>query len=268
MKKIKVSITSLMTVLLLAFTGHFASAASNDAMVRVVHASPDVPEVDVYVDGEAAVEGAAFKDATDYLNLSSGEHKVDIYAAGTKGKEEAVVSTNLTVEAGKAYTVAAINKVANLELKVLEDDMNASEGKTKVRVGHFSPDAPAVNVGVANGLTLFENASFKQVTDYTEVDAGTYDLEVTTTDGNTKVLDLTGTNLEANTVYTVLVVNTADSLEPLVLKDNTAMPSEMPKTGMGGASEQSNDSLLPVLTLLGIGAVAIFVVRRHKGYEN
>ncbi|MFS3929989.1 peptidase [Priestia aryabhattai] len=268
MKKIKVGIASLMAVLLLAFTGNLASAASNDAMVRVVHASPDAPEVDVYVDGKAAVEGAAFKDATDYLTLPSGEHKVDIYAAGTKGKEEAVISTSLTVEAGKAYTVAAINKVASLELKVLEDDMNVTEGKAKVRVGHFSPDAPAVNVGVVNGPTLFENASFKQVTDYSEVDADTYDLEVTTADGNTKVLDLAGTNLEANTVYTVLAVNTADNLEPIVLKDNTAMPSEMPKTGMGGASEQSNDSLLPVLTLLGIGAVAIFVVRRHKGYEN
>ena len=72
---------SILTVLLfvLGGMGNLAAANANnkeDAQVRILHASPDAPAVDVYVDGNAAVEGAKFKDATDYLMLPAGPHKV------------------------------------------------------------------------------------------------------------------------------------------------------------------------------------------------
>ncbi|MCQ9280577.1 DUF4397 domain-containing protein [Priestia aryabhattai] len=268
MNRVKIIAASLLAVLLLAFSDNFTSAAVQEAMIRVVHASPDAPEVDIYVDNQSIVVGASFKDVTDYLKVPAGSHKVEVYAIGTKGKEKPVISTNVTVEANKAYTLAAINQVAHLELKVAQDDMNVAKGKSKIRIAHFSPDAPAVNVGINHGPTLFKDTTFKQMTNYSEVDAGTYDLTIATSQDNKKILEIPNLNLEANTVYTVLAINKADSLETLLLKDNTAMPSEMPKTGMGGASEDNYNSIVPVLTLLGIGAVAIFVVRRHRGYES
>ncbi|WP_375536390.1 DUF4397 domain-containing protein [Alteribacillus sp. HJP-4] len=48
-------------------------------MVRILHASPDAPAVDVYVNDEAVVEDAEFKDATDYMDLPEGDHEVAIY---------------------------------------------------------------------------------------------------------------------------------------------------------------------------------------------
>lgn len=60
---------------------------SDEAMVRIAHASPDAPAVDVYVNGDAVVEGAAFKDATDYMNLPAGEHEVEIDVATLMVKE-------------------------------------------------------------------------------------------------------------------------------------------------------------------------------------
>jgi hypothetical protein len=48
--------------------GMFASAQNsmpmNAAYVRVVHASPDAPAVDVYLDGKRTVAGAEFKAVT------------------------------------------------------------------------------------------------------------------------------------------------------------------------------------------------------------
>jgi len=211
----------MLTALLLMFVVvNGVSAAENrvaDAKVRIVHASPDAPAVDVYVDGTAVVQGAEFKDATEYLPLKAGEYKVEIYPAGKKDK--AVLSQKVRVDAGKAYTVAAANKLANLELVIAEDSTEPTEGKAKVRVGHLSPDAPTVDVGLKSGDALFSGASFKGITDYKEVDPGTYDLEIRTPEGK-KVLDLTGTKLEADTVYTVLAVNTANQLEVIVLIDS------------------------------------------------
>ncbi|WP_010174475.1 DUF4397 domain-containing protein [Bacillus coahuilensis] len=125
MKKFGLSVIAL--VLSLAFA-NFASAAEN-AMVRIFHASPDAPAVDVYVNGDAVVEGAEFKDATDYLELPAGKHMVEIYPAGDMSN--AVISTELEVMAGQAYTVAAINDLTNLELSVTTDTMMVEEGKRK-----------------------------------------------------------------------------------------------------------------------------------------
>lgn len=250
-------VLSIVSIVAFATLGGIASA-DDHAMVRIIHASPDAPAVDVYVNDEAVVEGAEFKAATDYMNLPAGTHKVEIYAAGTMGEADPVIATDLTVEAGMSYTVAAINKVENLELSVTQDDNAVAEGQAKVRVGHFSPDAPAVNVGLIDGDDVFSGAEFKAVTDYMTLDAGTYDLEIRTADGGEQVLDLSGTMLEENKVYSVYAINTADSLEVLLLEDNTMMPNEMPQTGMGGASNSSSiNSWMLIAGLMVIGAAVI-----------
>jgi hypothetical protein len=262
-EKMKKIFSILATVMLMLSLAGGAFAAENDAMVRIVHASPDAPAVDVYVDGNAVVEGAEFKAATDYMNLPAGDHKVEIYAAGTMGSEDPVISQDLTVEAGMAYTVAAANTVENLELVVAQDSMEVTEGMTKVRVGHLSPDAPTVDVGLVGGDALFSGAEFKAITDYQELDAGTYDLEIRTPAGD-QVLDLSGTMLEENTVYSVFAINTADQLEVLVLKDYTLMPGSMPETGMGGAAAEQSSTLPIVLAATVLGGAALLFVTRRK----
>lgn len=258
MKKIVASIFTAVMMLAVMATG---ALANDDAMVRIVHASPDAPAVDIYVNGELTVENAAFKAATDYLPVPAGDHEVEIFAAGTT--ENPVISQTLTVEAGKAYTVAAANTLENIELVVAEDSMNVTEGKTKVRVGHLSPDAPTVDVGLVGGDSLFAGADFKAVTDYQELDPGTYDLEIRTPDG-TQVLDLSGTTLAENTVYSVFAVNTAENLEVLVLEDGSVMPSEMPKTGMGGASQSTSNAAPIAAAIAGLGVVAFFAFRKKS----
>jgi hypothetical protein len=49
------------------------SADSHEAKVRVVHASPDAPAVDVWVNGQVAISGLAFGEATDYVALAGGD---------------------------------------------------------------------------------------------------------------------------------------------------------------------------------------------------
>ncbi|QFT87458.1 hypothetical protein FIU87_02240 [Bacillus sp. THAF10] len=218
MKKLLTILTVLLFVV--GAAGNLVSANTGnkeEAQVRILHASPDAPAVDVYVDGQAAVQGAKFKDATDYLMLAAGPHKVDIFPAGKKDK--AVISSELVVEGGKAYTVAAINKLDSLELVAIEDTREAPKGKSLVRVGHFSPDAPTVDVGIIGGNNVFSGASFKDVTVYQKLKPGTYDLEIRTPDKK-QVLDLSGTKLDSDTVYSVFAVNTADQLEVLVLIDS------------------------------------------------
>ena len=79
-------------------------AAQDEAFVRVVHASPDAPNVDVWVDGETVLTDVPFTAVSDYLTLPAGTYNVQVTATGST---DPVIDADLTLEAGTSYTVAA-----------------------------------------------------------------------------------------------------------------------------------------------------------------
>lgn len=263
MKKILVSF-SVALALVFSLLAVGVMADSHTAKVRVLHASPDAPAVDVYVNGELTLEEVPFKADSGYLEVPAGTHDVEVFASGTEyAAGEGVLQADLAVEAGKAYTVAAANLLESIEFVVAEDSMEVTEGQAKVRVGHLSPDAPAVDVGLIGGDALFSGAQFPGITDYAELDAGTYDLEIRLPDG-TQVLPLEGTELAADTVYSVFAVNTVDSLEVIALVDYEAAgsPDGMPTTGLG-TPDQSQSMWLLIGGALVLVGTSTFVWKRR-----
>ena len=89
---------------------------------------------------------------------------------------------------------------------------------SQLRIGHFSPDAPAVDIHV-DGEPLLEGVSFGTLGDYVDVDAGSYDVEVVPAAGGDAVLSAT-LDLESDVSYTVLAVNALADVEALVLTDD------------------------------------------------
>ncbi|USZ68419.1 DUF4397 domain-containing protein [Halorussus salilacus] len=178
-----------------------------DGQVRIAHLSPDAPAVDVLVDGEPVLEGAEYGDVGDYTNLSAGEHDVTIQ---TSENESVVFEGNVTVESDTQYTVAAIGEVSEetFDVAVYEDDFETpEEGDSSVRLVHASPDAPAVDVTVAeSGDTLFDNASFGNATDYETVPAGEYTLEIrpASEDDTEDPVTTVDVTLENETVYSAI----------------------------------------------------------------
>src|SRR5688500_14158641 len=81
--------------------------SDGDACVNIIHASPDAPGVDVYVNGELALENLEFGTASGWVALPAGEHQVQVTATGG-APEDAVIDAPVTLEAGAAYEVAAV----------------------------------------------------------------------------------------------------------------------------------------------------------------
>lgn len=196
-----------------------AFAAESKARVRVVHASPDAPAVDVWVNGAPAFTNAPFKGITPYAELDGGNYDVQVVPAGATSP--VVIKGTLGFGAGKDYTVIAVGKLANIAPLVLEDN-NAipADGKAHVRFIHASPDAPAVDIAVKGGPVLFKNVAFKGVGEYLPVAAGTYDLQVRLAGTDTVALSVPGVKLDNKTVYTVFAMGLAGGQPSL-----TAVPS-------------------------------------------
>jgi hypothetical protein len=177
--------------------------------VRVVHASPDAPNVDVYVDGTLAIPNLPFGQATDLLGIPAGARNIKVTPAGLAAP--VVIDATVTFEACKAYEVSATGFLADIQAQVYEIDRSSTGKKTtRIRAIHNSPDAPPVKVFVAGSATpLFDTFSFPNATGFIEVPAGTYDLEVRIASNNDLVQAIPGVVLTSHTVVDVFAIGSA-----------------------------------------------------------
>lgn len=173
----------------------------SNSLVKVVHASPDAPGVDLLVDNTVAGTNLTFPNNTGYLTVSSGTKNIKVNVTGTM---TTVIEANIDFMQDKNYSVFAVNSVANIEPLLIEDDLTApAQGKAHVRFIHLSPDAPAVDITLTDGTIVFGNKSFKEFTAFTPLDATTYNLQVRVAGTPNVALDLPGITLEAGKIYTV-----------------------------------------------------------------
>lgn len=127
--------------------------------LRVVHASPDAPAVDVYADGlnDPLFSNVAYGDVSDYLMVPEGTYNIQLRSAGALGSSAPVYETgDLTVSEGDVITAIATGFLSSLdaedEFRVLPlfEDFADAGSSARVRIVHASPDAPTVAIDVGN----------------------------------------------------------------------------------------------------------------------
>ena len=248
------------TILVLSFATAATALAAGEPRVRVVHASPDAPAVDVWVNGNIAFSNAPFEGITDYASLAPGTFNVQVVPTGAT--EPVVIDADLELAADTDYTVVAVGLLADIEPLVLVDNNSApAAGKAHVRFVHASPDAPAVDIAVAGGPVLFADVPFKGVGDYLPVDAGAYDLEARLAGTDTVALSVPGVTLEAGTVYTIFAMGLAGG-EP-ALRAVPSVDAKAPTLPVTGGEGSSSTYLLVVIAL-GLALLASGLILRLR----
>ena len=187
------------------------------SMVRIFHAVPKAPAVDVYLNNMLVAQGLQFTKLTDYMPVPMGQYNVQIYATGTKSNP--VISAMLDVPEGEILTVAATGNLNDLKLIVLNDnsEMGVIADGSTVRAVHLAPNAPGVNI-TANGIPLANNLKFREMTDYVTVPQGTYQIDVTAYSNNMSVL-MFDLPLMNNMIGTAYVLGDLPDLMPMYVVD-------------------------------------------------
>ena len=120
--------------------------------LRVAHASPDAPNVDIYVDGEAVIEDLSFGEVSPYAALDPGTYQVTVTAA--EDQDTVVFDEEIELDAGVARTAVAYGEAAGgpdtgFQIELLDDDLtDPGEGMGRIRLFHAVPDAGEVDVVV------------------------------------------------------------------------------------------------------------------------
>lgn len=210
MLKYVVAIATLFSIFLLAGCGGSSSSASS--RLRVVHASPDAPNVDVLVRNRVVLSNVAFRDASGYLSTAWGDTPIAVRVTGTT---TTVISATPHLQEKVDYTLIAANRVANIEPLLLTDDNRSpSAGNIKLRVVHGAPSAPNVDVyvtapgaDIANLVPTLSNVPFKAASGYLEVPAGTYQVRVTVAGTKDVAIDTGAVTLAAGQIRTAIAVD-------------------------------------------------------------
>ena len=197
------------------------AGSPEDACVRLVHAAPDAPAVDAYINDAQVAADLSFGTATEYAAVPSGGGRgVRVVAAGGNA-EESVLDDSFDLDPGQAYEIVVQGGGTDLGFNITGVDLRpVAEGQARLRVIHASPDAGAVNIGVeGRDDNLYEGVDFGNATDYVILDAGDYPIEVRPGDDDMTVALRSDITLEEATVYDLVAIGRPDdrSLSLLVL---------------------------------------------------
>lgn len=190
---------------------------NNSSLVRVFHAAPQAPNVDVYVNDQMVFSNLAFGDFTRYVYLDEGEYNVSVYLAGQKDRP--VINQMVDVPSQQIFTIAATGNLDNLGLLVIPDKVSKSPSQnySSVRVIHLSPNAPGVDI-LVDGDTLFEDISFGEGTDYVDLNPETYNVNVVLNTDKSVVLPLKVT-LNPDKIYTIYIIGNPPTLQAVQVVD-------------------------------------------------
>src|SRR5215203_2474196 len=143
------------------------------ALIRVIHTSPDAPALDFYAGDRIVAGGLVQGDVTGFLPVPAGQMAISFVPTGGS-IETAIVETRYDLIDGGVYEVVALGQLREIDGRIYEIDRTrfAEPGKARFRFLHFSPDAAEVDVFLGEEELLFDGADFADATGYVEIPAG------------------------------------------------------------------------------------------------
>ena len=163
MRSIHTGALAALTALALVATGcgsDTSSPATDTAQLRVIHASPDAPAVDVYAKGSSTplFSNVNYGDTTSFKTVATGNVQVELRPAGSAPTSTpAYTSPSLTltkeqkIDAIAAGLLASTDPDSSFRLLALPEGFTTpAAGKIRVRIVHGSSDAPTVGLDVGN----------------------------------------------------------------------------------------------------------------------
>jgi len=200
----------------------FGLVDAQNTNVQVLHFSLDAPNVDIYVDGEIAVNNLGFGENTGYMTLLAGDYDIAVAPAGTSIDDAVIGPVTVTLNAGEFVNIAAIGSVEAGTLNIAMFNQafpTLGDDEFGLTVFHATESAPGVDV-VLDDAIVIDNLAYPGTQGDND---GAFSLVATTpfdtltvNNEDTVLLDLSTSGLEAGSYYLVVVGGTADAPMPYV----------------------------------------------------
>lgn len=194
--------TGLLSLLLVA--AGCDNSNTDMADLRVIHASPDAPRVDVKAGNKRVISALDYATSSTYVGVRSGTKDVEVQAILPDGKATVISVPRFEFVTDERYNILAINETATIKaLPVEESVATPGDAEVAIAVVHASPAADTatggdpVDVYVTDPLAditdpLVEptfSFAYEEVVDAMALSVGEYRIQVTLAGTKTVVYD-------------------------------------------------------------------------------
>ncbi len=191
-------------------------SAQPAAYTRLLHASPDTPSVNVYVNGSLIAKNLSYKQFAGYFTVAPCQYHIQVFTAG-KG-EVLVAEGCFEICPRSAVTLALIGSEVYLlaipEVYAICRHMRA-RCKAYVRFVNLSPNAPVLDVAFAGGTVLFRSVAYRAHTRYVPVEPGIYGFQLRPAGSSMTGLTMPISTFEQGKAYSVYAVGLVGGTPPL-----------------------------------------------------
>lgn len=225
-------------------------ACNSDSLIysqlRVYHAAPDAPKVNVLVDGKTVLSFVDYQQSSGALRVKAGTRSIQVDAILADGSTSTVIGpADFNFANTDEYNLVATGKVSSdgSDGKGFGPQLSSREDVTpsqaRVQVMHSAPDAPTVdvfitapNADLSLATPFADDVSYLGVTSAIDVEDGDYQVRITDPNDSTTVFFDSGTvsvpagadwfvaatdNTSAGASPVTLLIDTGDS--SLVVQD-------------------------------------------------
>lgn len=215
--------------------------------LRVIHASPDAPPVNVLLNGEASIENLDYAESSGFTSLRVGSYDIQVEGIIPGGNATVIDVPGFQLEKGASPTIIAVNNVASIEpIVVAESSASPGAGEVALVVTHAAPVAGAVDVYLTapgdsiSGYTPAFNFDFKDSVDAGALAVGTVEIQVAI--GSTVVYNSGAIDLSAFAGQKLVIAavnsendteNAAAPIKLLAVTDDSALELRDADTSVG-----------------------------------
>ncbi|MBT8142433.1 MAG: DUF4397 domain-containing protein [Gammaproteobacteria bacterium] len=198
--------------------------------VRVVHASPDSPNIDVALDDDfsnLAFSDLAFATDSGYSDFIPSSYNLKVVESVTS--TPVLLDDTLSFVLGSSHTYVVLDTAANLQSIFTNRNHRRIATDARLDIIHAASQSGNVDIYLESPGTdpstsspEFTNVPLTGTTNFRSQAPGTYDLTVTETGTTNTIVDATEVTLNARGLYTVVVVD-----DQITAADNDGLPASL-----------------------------------------
>jgi hypothetical protein len=232
--------------------------------IRLVHLSPDAPNVDFYLDDTVSAQSTnlPYGSATGVVQSSVALHRVKVAFAGTH-PDTAIIDADVSLPANRRISILVLDSLKDFTASTINFSLDATgyTDTTYFRVVNASPNLSVADVRFTDAKgnqTTLSNIIFKGVTlQFLGLPVGKVRIEVFESSTAQKLADVTGT-FQGERFETIILSGFKEQLKVRVLHENSPA-AQNPLQTLQTTSTSTDGYLRVVNVVTGTPNVDIFI---------
>lgn len=203
----------------------FGTPVQMPGLLRFIHAAPDLPTVDVFLDDQPVATALDYRRASDWLSMPARSYRLRVIADGASPQEAPLAQAGVSLMPDQGMQAVLLQAFGVPTLRIFAMPLVPTL-PTSARLIAFNaaPDSPLVYaINNAERFTAIPPVAFGMATNPLDVPAGTLNLAWQSGDSaETRLVEIAGEyTFTAGRAYTYVVTGADD--DPLLLADEVGI---------------------------------------------